>query len=151
MLRFLQVTENKPEKILHASEVMKRGAVVVEDYATETVANATDTTDFYFVDIDPKYEGINAVINPTEDTWENIEANAEVLKVVPLLGERYATTEIDTTLDKGTPVKPSAGKFVEAETGDAYKAVFMGVYNDPTFATGEVGIVQIVEPTTVTE
>lgn len=151
MLRFLQVTENKPEKIVVASENMKRGAVVTEDYATETVSKATDTTDFYFVDVEEVRDGINAVVEPTGDAWEDIKANAKVFKVIPLIGERYATTEVDTELAKGTPLKPSAGKLVTATSGDKYKAVFMGVYDDPTFETGKVGIVQFVETATVTE
>ena len=75
MLRFLQVTENKPEKIVVASENMKRGAVVTEDYATETVSKATDTTDFYFVDVEEVRDGINAVVEPTGDAWEDIKAD----------------------------------------------------------------------------
>lgn len=150
MLRFLQTVENKPQSIITASENMTRGAVVAENYANETVAKATGTLDFYFVDVEEVREGINAFVEPTDDTWETIKANDKVFKVVPMVGERYATTEFASALTtKGTPVKPSAGKFVAASAGDTYKAVFMGTYSDPTFATGQMGIIQIVETSTV--
>lgn len=150
MLRYLQVTEGKPVKIVTAAEAMKRGAVVTENYATEAVSKAAaGALDFYFVDVEEACNGINAVIEPTADSWEDIAANDKVFKVVPLVGERYATTEVTLTLDKGTPVKASSGKFVQASAGDSYKAVFMGKYDDPTFGGNAVGIIQIVETSTV--
>lgn len=152
MIRELQVVANKPITLITTSEAMKRGAVIVEDYKTETVKNATSgATDIYFVDVEPTYEGINAVVEPTDGNWENIEAKAEVKKIPLFVGERYATTELvenfGTALAKGDYLKADGGKFVKGENGDVCIAVYMGEYADPTGLS--MGIVQITRPFTV--
>ena len=152
MIRELQVVANKPITLITTSEAMKRGAVIVEDYKTETVKNATSgATDVYFVDVEPTYEGINAVVVPADGTWEDIEAKAEVKKIPLFVGERYATTELvdnfGTVLAKGDYLKADDGKFIKGVSGDSCIAVYMGEYTDPTGLA--MGIVQITRPSTV--
>lgn len=152
MIRELQVVANKPLTTISTSEAMTRGAVIEEDYTQETVKKATaGATDIYLVDIEQTYEGINAVVEPTADAWEEIKAKAEVHKIPLIVGERYATTEFvdsfDSVLSKGDFVKPNDGKFVKAESGDTSIAVYMGEYSDPTGLA--MGIIQIVRPHTV--
>ena len=110
MIRELQVVANKPITLITTSEAMKRGAVIVEDYKTETVKNATSgATDIYFVDVEPTYEGINAVVEPTDGSWENIKAKAEELY-------RYA-------IEKSTPVVEKAADEVRKQSLKVVKEI----------------------------
>ena len=131
MLRFLQVVENKPIKIVKASEDMTRGAVVADSFSG-TVSKASGVGS-YLVDVAKNYDGINSIIEPTDGAFETIASGATVLRVPTLLGERYATTELTIgTLVVGNPIVASSGKFVKAGVSTEYEWVYGGTYADPS-------------------
>lgn len=133
MLRYLQVTEDKPVKITTVSVDTKRGAPVITDFTDDSLAPATADTGIYFADVAKNYDGINAIIEPTDGDFESIKAGGKVLRVVPAPGDRYATTEVTATgLNKGDPLVASAGKFVKAASGKDYEFVYGGTYADPS-------------------
>ena len=133
MLRYLQVQKDKPIQILPAGEDLIRGACVVKDYERGVVNNASGHSCF-IVDNAPNYDGINAVIAPTDADFENIAQDALCLLVPAREGDRYATTEVDIQggIDVGTPLVADDGMFVPASNGDTYEWVYGGTYNDPT-------------------
>ena len=149
MIRYLQVVQGKPIRHLKAAAALTRGAVVAQDVKAGTVSAATGTGD-YLLDVDPNYDGLNAVINPTDGEFENIDNGADVLVIPALFGERYATTEVTAAgLAVGDPLVAKAGKFEKAVQGAAdvtYHWVYGGTYDDPT---GTMYIIERVHPTVI--
>ena len=137
MLRYLQVLKDKPIQILPALEDLTRGAPVGKDYVDGGVflaGNDESILATYLVDNAPNYDGINAVIAPTDADFEEIKENALCLLVTTFEGERYATTEVvvGRELNVGDPLTVANGKFVAAGNGSTYAWVYGGTYADPT-------------------
>lgn len=148
MLRYLQVLKDKPIQILEAGSALTRGGCVAKDYATGKVGAATAAGGFFLVDNAPNYDGINAVIAPTDADFENIASGALCLFTPTFVGERYATTELTLgSLAVGDALKASGGKFVAGASGDSCEWVYGGPYADPTGLT--MYIVERVAPVTV--
>lgn len=148
MLRYLQVQKDKPIQILEAGAALKRGGCVVKDYTDDTVDPATADSGFFLVDNAANYDGINAVIAPTDADFENIASGALCLVVPTYVGERYATTELTIgSLSKGDALIASGGKFVAGVQSDVCDWVYGGTYADPTGLT--MYIVERVAPVTV--
>ena len=148
MLRYLQVLKDKPIQILETSAALTRGACVAKDYATGKVAGATATGGFFLVDNAMNFDGINAVIAPSEGDFESIASGALCLMVPTFVGERYATSELTVgSLEVGDALKASAGKFVAGAQNDVCEWVYGGTYADPTGIT--MYIVERVAPITV--
>ena len=129
MIRTLVVTTNKHIREVKAGVDMTRGAAAVIDYATEE-AKLASVGECFMVDVNKTYNGINAVVEPSDGAFEAIKAGQKVLLIPVLPGERYATTEVDgaNSLEIGADLKPENGKFKAGEGG----WVYMGKYNDPT-------------------
>lgn len=135
MLRYLQVLKDKPIQILPALGDLTRGAPVGKDYVDGGVfpAGTSETiTATYLVDNAPNYDGINAVIAPTDADFEEIKEGDLCLLVTTFEGERYATTEVDQEYLVGTPLKAVGGEFQAAAVGATYAWVYGGPYADPT-------------------
>lgn len=148
MLRYLEVLKNKPIQILKAGAALTRGGCVVKDYTDGTVDPATADAGFCLIDNAPNYDGINAVIAPTDADFESIASGALCLLVPTFVGERYATTELTpTSLSVGDALIASAGKFVKGAQNDVCDWVYGGTYADPTGLT--MYIVERVAPITV--
>ena len=147
MLRFLQVTEGKELPIRTAAEAMTRGGLITVDYTDDTVDKATANTGFSFVDVAPNYDGINAMVSPTDSAFEDISDGALIITVPAYVGERYATSELTIgTLSKGDLIVASSGKFVAASSGTA-EWRYGGLHSDPSGIT--MYIVEKVAPTSV--
>lgn len=115
MLVRLMEHEIKPVKQVVATADVKRGAPI-------------DTN--YIIDVPKNYDGINAVIEPGELDFEDIKAGQMYNRIPVLLGDRYATTEVDgaTALNVGDTIGDNGtGKF--ASTGTGY--IFGGEYDNP--------------------
>lgn len=134
MIRELETVQNKPVELLLTSATVTKGAPIAIDYADETVAAETAGLGTLLVDINPVYEGINAIVEPTDGEFETAETGTRVRVIHTLPGEMYATSEITADdLTEGDPLKVTAGKFVEATpASDAYAWVYRGPYSDPT-------------------
>ena len=129
MLAYLQVDELKPIRIVTASEALTRGAVVAPGSTDKTVAKATATTGYGLVDIQKNYNGINAVIEPSDADFESIASGSLCLYIPLYPGERFATTEVTTTsLSAGDKVKATSGKFAKDSSGNC---VYRGTYANP--------------------
>ena len=128
----VQINEMKPRKICTADGALTNGAAVAYDPATGKLSAATGDV-MYVVTNAKNFDGINAVMEPTEAEHEAI-ANGDLCIRVPLeLGDIIATTEVTaTSLSAGDHVKASAGKFIkdtaQSPTG---KLVFLGAYENP--------------------
>ena len=143
MLRYLQVLKDKPIQILEAGEDLVRGSAVVKNYETGKVEAASDSG-LFLVDNAPNYDGINAIIAPTDADFENIASGALCLLVPTVIGERYATSAISPSdFEVGDPLTVSMGEFVSGSTGYC-EWVYGGVYNDPTGIP--MGIVERINP-----
>lgn len=135
MIRTLQCIDHKNIPVVTASADLKRGAIV-----TKTVDNKVDNASaagFGFVDITPNYDGINAVVIPSDGDFENIESGALCLYIPVHSGERYATSEVVASgLTKGDMLtfgaSDNVGKLVEVESGKTGEFVYGGAYDDPT-------------------
>lgn len=146
MIRFINVNEGKNLLLRKASETMTRGMAVTLNYANETVGKATATTDIYLVDVDANYNGINAVIAPTDGSFEDIAVDQMVILVPAYVGERYATTELTIgALTKGALLKAAAGEFVAAVSNDVCEWCYGGTYSDATGKT--MYVVERIMPT----
>lgn len=147
MLRLLQVLGHKPNKAMYvASEDMKQGMAVSIDHANGEVDKATGLGE-YLVQVSPKYEGLNAVVPPLDDAFEDIASGDKVILIPTFIGERYATDQITTTgLTAGDPLDVAAGLFQEATSSDAYCWIYGGTYLD---TTGTLHIVERVPNATV--
>lgn len=129
MIRTLQAITHKNIPVVTAAADLKRGAIV-----NKTVDNKVDNASaagFGFVDITPNYDGINAVIMPADEDFEDIEKDALCLYIPVHSGERYATSECaDEGLSVGDKIGVGEnGKFAKDEDGEF---VYGGIYDDPT-------------------
>lgn len=135
MLRYLQVNANKPIKVTYASEIMKQGMAVSADYANDEVDKATGIGEF-LVDVPKSYNGIDAIIAPADNAFEDIAAADKVLRIPTYVGERYATSALTIgSLTVGAAIKAASGLFVAAVSQDLYGWVYGGLYDDPTGET----------------
>lgn len=130
MLRIVEGHTNKAVSVMYtASAAMKRGAFVTPDESDLTVGPATGPT-CYLVDVAPNYDGINAVIEPNDGAFEDIEEGQRVILIPVLLGEKYATSEVTKgSLNAGDKIAATSGKAAADENGDW---VYCGEYSDPT-------------------
>lgn len=132
MIRELKTTQNKSVSLLHTSAVVKKGAPVDIDFEDDTVKATEDGLGTLLCDVNAKYEGINAILLPTDAEFEEAAVGELVRVINTRLDEMYATSELDTgTLQKGDPLKAVNGKFVKATSG-AYAWKYDGTYSDPT-------------------
>jgi ribosomal protein S8E len=133
MIRKIQVVADKHAPAQYvAGEALTRGMAVKIDYTTDKVKAQTGAAT-YFVDVQPNYDGINAVVEPQEKDYESIAAGDKVVLIPVLPGEAYATTEVTVgTLAKGDLIEATAGKFAAKADGDF---VFDGAYSDATGLT----------------
>lgn len=128
MIRTLQCIDHKNIPVVTASADLKRGAIVTKT-ADNKVANAS-AAGFGFVDITPNYDGINAVIIPSDGAFEDIKSGALCLYIPVHSGERYATSECAEGLAVGDKIGMGEnGKFAASESGEF---VYGGIYDDPT-------------------
>ena len=94
MLRYLQTIGSKPIKATYvASAAMKQGMAVSLDTANGEIDIATGVGD-YLVDVPKSYTGLNAIVNPFDDAFEDIALGQKALVIPTFLGERYATDQI---------------------------------------------------------
>lgn len=132
MIRELETVQGKPVELLLTSAAVKKGAPVDVDSEDQTVKATEDGLGTKLVDINPTYEGIFAIVEPTDADFEDAAAGVRVRVIQTLPGEMYATSELDTaTLKAGDPLKATNGKFVKAESG-ASAWEYRGIYSDPT-------------------
>ena len=144
MIRFLMVDEGKPIHQCKAGAELKRGAPVVKDADGATVTSATNGLGEFLVDVAPNYDGVNAIVEPTDGMFENIVENQTVLVIPTQPGERYATTEVTVGgLTAGDALVATSGKFAKAGATTNYIWVYRGEYNDPT---GKMYIIERVNP-----
>lgn len=129
MIRNLVVTTNKHIREVKADVNMKRGAAAEINYATDEAVLAS-SDDCFLVDVSKNYNGVNAVVDPSDADFEDIKAGSIVLLIPVFPGERYATTEVTNgaSLEIGASLTATSGKFVAGEG----KWAFMGKYSDPT-------------------
>lgn len=142
MLRFIQVVSNKPIHIMEADGAIDRGEAVSIDLATGKAApiGSTATAAEYIADAPKNYDGINAIVMPTDDTGDSIASGGNVLVIPTYIGERYATDQVTATgLVAGDKVTAKGGKFVEATSAESYNYIYVGTYSDP------VGTLHIIE------
>ena len=132
MIRELETVQNKPVELLLTSAVVKKGAPIDVDSEDQTVKTTEDGLGTKLCDVNAKYEGIYAIVDPTDGEFEEAAVGERVRVIQTLPGEMYATSELDTeTLQAGDPLKAEAGKFVKATAGQ-YAYEYRGVYSDPT-------------------
>lgn len=132
MFAEVQINELKPRAICVANEALTNGAAVAYDPATRKLAKASGAS-HYVVTNAKNYDGINAVMEPTDAEHETIASGALCIRVPLELGDIFATTEVTTTgLSAGTAVIPSAGKYVKdtAQTSTS-GLVYLGAYENP--------------------
>lgn len=129
MFAKLQYNELKPVMIVKASADLVNGAPVSYAPATGTVGVATGADPMYVVTSAQKFEGINAVIEPSDDMLEEIK-NGELCLRIPLeRGDRFATTEVSGTPALGDKLTATSGKFAKASTGG--NCAYCGTYDNP--------------------
>lgn len=92
MIRELETVQNKPVELLLTSAQVTKGAPVAIDFEDETVAHETAGLGTKLVDINPVYEGINAIVEPTDGEFETAETGTRVRVIQTLPGEMYATS-----------------------------------------------------------
>ena len=132
MLRYLQTQQNKPVEVLPVDGDTARGAVVYKDIATGKIKALTSGLGDALVDVSNTYDGINAMTNPVERTYEMIEDGAKAIYVPAILGDRFAVSEITAThAKKGHPLTAANGAFVKAAGAASYQWVYGGQYRDP--------------------
>lgn len=128
----IQINELKPRMICTANEALVNGAPVAYTAATRKLAKASDAS-HYVVTNAKNFDGINAVMEPTDAEHETIESGALCIRVPLELGDVFGTTEVTTTsLSAGDPVIPSAGKYVK-DTADTSTSglIYLGKYDNP--------------------
>lgn len=136
MIRYLKTVQGKPVSIMVAGSKITKGAPLTQDFTDDTVDPAATGLGLYLADIEATYEGINAIVNPTDDSFETAAAGARVLVIPTIPGESYATTELTATgLAKGDALVATSGKFVKAGTSTKYAWVYGDTYSDPTGLT----------------
>ena len=132
MFAIVQYNELKPRAISVASEAMVNGAAVAYNPATRKLSKATGASHFVVTNA-KNYDGINAVMEPTDAEHETIASDDLCIRVPLQLGDIFATTEVTTTsLSAGDPVIPSAGKYIKdtAQTSTS-GLVYLGTYENP--------------------
>ena len=135
MLRFVQVNTAKNLPVVEASEALTRGMAVTLAVSTGKVGKATATSGVGFVEAVPNYDGINAVLTPTDGDFESIASGDTCVFVPTYPGEVYATNQITSTgLSKGDALEMSAGKFIKkgSSTTAATCWTYGGAYDDPS-------------------
>ena len=132
MFAIVQYNELKPRAICEASEAMTNGAPVAYTASTRKLSKATGAS-HYVVTNAKNYNGINAVMEPTDAEHETISTGDLCIRVPLQLGDIFATTELTTTnLSAGDAVIPSAGKYVKDTAGtSASGLVYLGTYDNP--------------------
>lgn len=125
----VQYNELKPRMLCVANEALVNGAPVAYTPATRKVAKATAVTK-YVVTNAKNYDGINAVMEPTDAEHEAIASDSICIRVPLELGDVFATTEVTATgLAAGNYIGVSAGKYVKST--DATNLVYLGKYDNP--------------------
>lgn len=133
MIRELETVQGKSVELLLTSAEVTKGAPIAIDYSDETVAPATAGLGTLLVDINPVYEGLTAIVEPTDADFETVKEGTRVRVIQTLPGEMYATSELTKgDLTEGDPLKVTSGKFVKAEATNGYAWVYRGEYSDPT-------------------
>lgn len=128
MIRTLQAITHKNIPVVTAAANLKRGAIV--NKTVDNKVNNATVAGFGFVDITPNYDGINAVVMPADEDFENIKNGALCLYIPVHSGERYATSECAEGLTVGDKLGVGDnGKFAKNESGEF---VYGGIYDDPT-------------------
>ena len=128
----VQFNELKPRMICTANEALVNGAPVAYTAATRKLAKATAATK-YVVTNAKNYDGINAVMEPTDAEHEAIASGDLCIRVPLEIGDVFATTEVTTTnLSVGDPITVATGKFAKdtAQT-PAGGMVYLGTYDNP--------------------
>lgn len=132
MFAIVQYNELKPRAISVANEALVNGAAVSYDPATRKLSKATGASHFVVTNA-KNYDGINAIMEPTDAEHEEIKQNDLCIRVPLQLGDIFATTEVTTTgLSAGNAVIPSAGKYIKdtAQTSTS-GLVYLGEYENP--------------------
>lgn len=133
MLRTLQGHTGKPLPIYEAGEAMTRGCPITIDYASDKVYKATENTGVFLAEVAYSYDGINAVVAPSDADFEPITKGQKVICYPNYVGESFATSEVAPgTMVKGAYIKAVDGKFVAASAGEKSEWVYGGSYSDPT-------------------
>ena len=133
MLRTLQGHIGKPLPIYTAGEAMTRGCPITVDYANDKVYKATAGRGVFLAEVAYSYDGINAVVAPTDADFEDIKKGQLVICYPDYVGESFATSEVSPgTMNKGAYLTAVDGKFVAASAGDESEWVYGGRYSDPT-------------------
>lgn len=131
MIRALQVIDHKNISVVTAAAELKRGSLVTKNGENKVNKTAANATSFGFVDVSANYDGVNAIVNPTDDSFETIKSGALCLYIPVHSGERYATSECASGLTVGDKLATDAnGKFAKASTDGAF--MYCGTYDDPT-------------------
>lgn len=132
MLRKLNVVSDKPDQFAVTSAQLTNGMVVSKDYATGKISAATGAGD-YFVEAQKNYDGLNAVVAPTDGDFETIKSGETAILIPTYVGERYATSACATGLTVGDPLTVTSGAFAkQSAKSAAYQWVYGGTYSDPT-------------------
>ena len=132
MFAIVQYNELKPRAISVANEALTNGAAVTYNPATRKLAKATGASHFVVTNA-KNFDGINAVMEPTDAEHEEIKQNDLCIRVPLQLGDIFATTEVTVTgLSAGDAVIPSAGKYIKdtAQTSTS-GLVYLGAYENP--------------------
>lgn len=130
MFKEVQINELKPRMICVADGALVNGAPVTYTAASTGRKLAAANADTPYVVTNAKnYDGINAVMEPTDAEHEAI-LNGELCIRVPLeLGDLFATTEVTAgSAAVGDKFGVSSGKYVANANG---KFVFHGAYENP--------------------
>lgn len=132
MFAEVQINELKPRAICVANEALTNGAAVAYNPATRKLSKATGAS-HYVVTNAKNYDGINAVIEPTDAEHEDIASDALCIRVPLEIGDIFATTEVTTTnLSAGDPVIPSSGKYIKDTAQSSTSGlVYLGEYENP--------------------
>ena len=130
MFAEVQINELKPRMICVADGALVNGAPVSYE-ATSTGRKLTAATaDTPYVVTNAKnYDGINAVMEPTDAEHEEILDGDLCIRVPLELGDLFATTEVTAgSAEVGAKFGVSGGKYAADENG---KFVFHGAYENP--------------------
>lgn len=131
MFAEVQINELKPRMICVANGALKNGMPVT--YAAtstaRTLTKATADTP-YIVTNAKNFDGINAIIEPTDAEHEDIADGALCIRVPLELGDLFATTEVTpgNAAVGATFGVSSSGKYAASNSG---KFVFHGAYENP--------------------
>lgn len=132
MFAIVQYNELKPRAICTANEDLTNGAAVAYDASTRKLSKATGAS-HYVVTNAKNYDGINAVMEPTDAEHEEIASGDLCIRVPLQIGDIFATTEVTVTgLSAGDAVIPSAGKYIKDDAQSSTSGlVYLGEYENP--------------------